>query len=55
VKYKSAEMSGVMDEFNQLDSDGVNRQFQLYDNISQFIETYENAREAKADRKKPVE
>ncbi len=55
VKYKSAEMSGAMDEFNQLDSDGVNRQFELYGNISQFIETYEAAREAKADRKKGIE
>lgn len=55
VKYKSAELSGVIDEYNQLDSDGVNRQFELYDNISQFIETYENAREAKAERKKGEE
>lgn len=55
VKYKSAELSGVIDEYNQLDADGVNRQFELYDNISQFIETYENAREAKAERKKGEE
>jgi hypothetical protein len=43
VKYKSAEMSGVIDEFNQLDADGVNRQFELYDNISAFIENYETS------------
>lgn len=55
VKYKSAEMSGVIDEHDQLDGDGVNRQFDLYDNISQFIETYEAAREAKMDKKKGTE
>lgn len=51
VKYKSAELSGSIDEFDQLDSDGVNRQFELYDNISQFIETYEAARDTKAAKK----
>lgn len=47
VKYKSAELSGAIDEFNQLDSDGVNRQFELYDNIAQYIENYETTRELK--------
>jgi len=51
VKYKSSEMYGTTDEYNQLDSDGVNRQFEMYDNISQFIETYEAARAAKAEKK----
>jgi hypothetical protein len=51
VKYKSAELSGVIDEHDQLDGDGVNRQFELYDNISQFIENYENSRAAKAEKK----
>ena len=52
VKYKSAEMSGVIDEFHQLDDDGIPRQFQLYDNISQFIETFEIARASKIEKKK---
>ena len=53
VKYKSAEMSGLIDEFNQLESDdGTTRQFELYDNISQFIESFENTRATKLDIKK---
>jgi hypothetical protein len=31
--------------------DGVNKQFELYDNIAEFIETYEDARQAKKDAK----
>ena len=53
VKYKSAEISGLVDEFNQLETeDGVTRQFELYDNISQFIESFETTRANKLDIKK---
>lgn len=54
VKYKSAEMSGLIDEFNQLETDdgGITRQFELYDNISQFIESFETTRANKLDIKK---
>jgi hypothetical protein len=53
VKYKSAEISGMIDEFNQLKTeDGVTRQFELYDNISQFIESFETTRANKLDIKK---
>lgn len=52
VKYKSTEMIGVIDEMGQLeDGDGNSRQFEMYENISVFIETFENARKAKKERK----
>jgi len=48
VKYKSTEMSGVLDQFDQLESsDGMTRQFEMYENISEFIQTFENAKAAK--------
>lgn len=50
VKYKSAELYGSIDEFDQLDDNGVNRQFELYENISKFIENYETARAQKLDK-----
>jgi hypothetical protein len=58
VKYKATEMVGVLDEFELMESeDGTTRQFEMYDNISEFIENYEDAREAKkaekALKKKP--
>jgi hypothetical protein len=52
VKYKATEMIGVLDEFEMLESeDGNNKQFELYDNIAEFIETYEESRQAKKDSK----
>jgi len=52
VKYKSTEMIGVIDEMGQLDDgEGNSRQFEMYENISQFIETFENARKAKKEKK----
>lgn len=52
VKYKSTEMVGVTDEFEQLEGeDGINRQFELYENISEFIENFETARKAKVKPK----
>jgi hypothetical protein len=48
VKYKSTEMHGVLDEFEQMESDdGMTRQFELYDNIGAFIQTFEEARAKK--------
>jgi len=42
VKYKATENFGLLDEFEMFeDSDGNMRQFQLYDNISEFIQTFE--------------
>jgi hypothetical protein len=52
VKYKATEMYGILDEFEMMESeDGSTRQFELYDNIAEFIETYEDARSAKKAEK----
>ena len=48
VKYKATEQMGILDEFEMMESeDGTTRQFELYDNIAEFIETYEDARNTK--------
>lgn len=53
VKYKSYESDGVTDEHNQLQSsDGSPKQFDLYDNIAEFINNFEVAQKKK-DTKKP--
>jgi len=52
VKYKATEMFGILDEFEMLESeDGTTKQFELYDNISEFIQTYEVAKKAKKAEK----
>ena len=54
VKYKATEQIGILDEFEMSEfDDGPSRQFELYDNIAEFIETYEDAKEAKKAVKKP--
>ena len=54
VKYKATEQMGILDEFEMLESeDGTTRQFELYENISEFIENYEDAKKAKKEVKKP--
>jgi hypothetical protein len=54
VKYKSTQQFGILDEYEMLESeDGITRQFELYDNISEFIENYENSRKKKKEAKKP--
>jgi len=48
VKYKSTELHGILDDFDQMESsDGMTRQFEMYDNISEFIQNYEDARAKK--------
>jgi hypothetical protein len=52
VKYKATEMIGILDEFEMLEhEDGTSSQFELYDNISEFIGNYEDARAAKKAEK----
>ena len=52
VKYKATEMYGILDEFEMLEGeDGSTKQFELYDNIAEFIGTYEDAREAQKAEK----
>jgi hypothetical protein len=54
VKYKATEQMGILDEFEMLElEDGTSMQFQMYDNIAEFIETYETAKENKKAVKKP--
>ena len=54
VKYKSTEHVGIMDEFEMLEfDDGTSRQFELYDNISEFIHNYEETRKKKKKANKP--
>ena len=52
VKYKATEQMGILDEFEMMESeDGTTRQFELYDNIAEFIENYEEARNTKKAEK----
>jgi len=54
VKYKSTEQIGIMDEFEMLEfDDGTSRQFELYENISEFIHNYEETRKKKKKANKP--
>ena len=48
VKYKATEQFGILDDFEMLEfEDGTSKQFELYDNIAQFIETYEESKKKK--------
>lgn len=55
VKYKATEQFGILDEFEMFeDADGNMRQFQLYDNISEFIQTFEETRDKKKNKAKEL-
>lgn len=48
VKYKSTENFGVLDEFDQMSSEnGTTNQFEMYENISTFIEKFETSKQDK--------
>jgi len=50
VKYKATEQMGILDEFELMEfEDGTSKQFELYDNIAEFIENYEDAKQVKKD------
>jgi len=52
VKYKATEMYGILDEFEMLEGeDGSSKQFELYDNIAEFIGNYEDSKKAKKAEK----
>ena len=54
VKHKATEQMGILDEFEMMElEDGTTRQFELYDNISEFIENFETSKDAKKAAKKP--
>lgn len=48
IKYKATQQFGILDELEMLEmEDGTMRQFEIYENISEFIETYETTQKAK--------
>ena len=48
VKYKATEQFGILDEFEMMEmEDGTTRQFQLYDNLSEFIDNFETGQKEK--------
>lgn len=48
VKYKATEQFGILDEFEMYeDVDGTMKPFQIYDNISEFIENFEESKKKK--------
>jgi hypothetical protein len=48
VKYKATQQFGVLDEGEMYeDENGNMKQFEMYDNISEFIHTYEETKKAK--------
>ena len=55
VKYKATEQMGILDEYEMFEmEDGTTKQFELYDNISEFIENYEIAKQEKRNANKKV-
>lgn len=56
VKYKATEQFGLLDEGEMfMDDDGVTRQFELYENISEFIHTFEENKRKKKIKSKGLE
>lgn len=57
VKYKATEQLGLLQQSNMHDLDSIGqdrgRSFQVYENISDFIATYEQGRKNKSRRKIP--
>jgi hypothetical protein len=52
VKYKATEQFGILDEFEMYeDAEGNMRQFELYDNISEFIHNFEENKKKKKEGK----
>lgn len=55
VKYKSTEQTGILDELELLEmEDGSNRQFEIYDNISEFIYAWEENKKKKKTQTSPI-
>jgi hypothetical protein len=52
VKYKATEQFGILDEFEMFeDENGNMKQFELYDNISEFIYNFEENKKKKKENK----
>jgi hypothetical protein len=55
TKYKATQQFGILDEYEMLElEDGTFKQFELYDNIAEFIENYEETKKTKKTEKKTV-
>ena len=53
MKYKTTEQVGILDELCQLqDEDGHTKQFEIYNNITEFINNFEESRNKKKEEKK---
>ena len=59
VKYKATEQFGILDEGEMMEyEDGTTVQFEMYDNIAEFIENYEESKKTKKEmvnKKKGIE
>jgi hypothetical protein len=60
IKYKATEQFGILDEFEMMEmEDGTTKQFEMYDNLSEFIENFEITQQTKkkkvSDKKKGLE
>lgn len=56
VKYKATQQFGILEQGEMYeDEHGHMKQFVLYDNISEFIQTYEDAKKVKKEKKKGLE
>ena len=52
VKYKATEQFGILDEHELLGyEEATGKQFEMYDNISEFIETFEETKKKKKEEK----
>ena len=52
VKYKATQQYGILDEYEMYeDSEGHMKQFQMYDNISEFIHNFEESKRKKKEGK----
>jgi hypothetical protein len=56
VKYKATEQIGLLDEFEMyVDENGNTKQFELYENISEFIHNFEQNKKKKKEKVKGLE
>lgn len=52
IKYKSTELYGILDESEYLiDEDGHTKQFEIYDNLTEYINEFEEKRRKKKQNK----
>lgn len=47
VKYKATLQSGILDELREVEDEGIGHQFEIYDNITEFIKNYEETQTTK--------